>query len=124
QQIHAALPHDRGDGPADLLPCRLPLGRSLAQDRQPFPRHAPLGFVWPNLVHCTNWILNGIPVRFPKLYVIWIESGIAFATLLIQRLDDQFLMRPSEAPHLKRLPSEYMRDHCWYTTQPMEATNR
>ena len=41
----------------------------------------------------------------------------------MQRLDDQFLMRPSEAPHLKRLPSEYMRDHCWYTTQPMEANN-
>jgi len=83
-----------------------------------------LGFVWPNMVHCTNWILNGIPVRFPKLKVIWIESGIAWAPFLMQRLDDQFLMRPSEAPHLKRLPSEYMRDHCWYTTQPMEATNR
>jgi predicted TIM-barrel fold metal-dependent hydrolase len=41
----------------------------------------------------------------------------------MQRLDDQFLMRPSEAPQLKRLPSEYMRDHCWYTTQPMETTN-
>ena len=41
----------------------------------------------------------------------------------MQRLDDQFLMRPSEAPHLKRLPSEYMRDHCWYTTQPMESNN-
>ena len=34
-----------------------------------------LGFVWPNMVHCTNWILNGIPVRFPKLKVIWIEFG-------------------------------------------------
>ena len=65
-----------------------------------------LGFVWPNLVHCTNWVLNGIPVRFPKLKVIWIESGIAWAPFLMQRLDDQFLMRPSEAPHLKRLPSE------------------
>ena len=82
-----------------------------------------LGFAWPNIVHCTNWMLNGIPDRFPKLKVIWIESGIAWAPFLMQRLDDQFLMRPSEAPHLKRLPSEYMRDHCWYTTQPMEATN-
>ena len=32
-----------------------------------------LGFAWPNIVHCTNWILNGIPERFPKLKVIWIE---------------------------------------------------
>ena len=34
-----------------------------------------LGFAWPNIVHCTNWILNGIPARFPKLKVIWIEFG-------------------------------------------------
>jgi predicted TIM-barrel fold metal-dependent hydrolase len=60
-----------------------------------------LGFVWPNLVHCTNWVLNGIPVRFPKLKVIWIESGIAWAPFLMQRLDDQFLMRPSEAPAVR-----------------------
>ena len=33
-----------------------------------------LGFAWPNIVHCTNWVLNGMPVRFPKLKVIWIES--------------------------------------------------
>jgi hypothetical protein len=82
-----------------------------------------LGFAWPNIVHCTNWVLNGMPVRFPKLKVIWIESGLAWVPFLMQRLDDQYLMRPSEAPHLKRLPSEYMRDHCWYTTQPMETTN-
>ena len=43
QQVHAALSHDRGDGHADLLPRRLPLGRSLAQDRQPLPRHARAG---------------------------------------------------------------------------------
>jgi predicted TIM-barrel fold metal-dependent hydrolase len=41
----------------------------------------------------------------------------------MQRLDDQYLMRQSEAPQLKRMPSEYMREHCFYTTQPMETTN-
>jgi predicted TIM-barrel fold metal-dependent hydrolase len=82
-----------------------------------------LGFVWCNLIHMTNWILNGIPQRFPKLKSIWVESGLAWVPFLMQRLDDQYLMRMSEAPQLKRLPSEYMREHCWYTTQPMEITN-
>jgi uncharacterized protein len=43
--------------------------------------------------------------------------------LLLKRLDDQFLMRQSKAPRLKRLPSNYMRDNCWYMSQPMEATH-
>ena len=95
---------------------------SLATINRFLGMHA-LGFVWCNLVHMTNWILNGIPVRFPNLKSIWVESGLAWIPFLMQRLDDQFLMRPSEAPMLKRLPSEYMREHCWYTTQPMETTN-
>jgi predicted TIM-barrel fold metal-dependent hydrolase len=82
-----------------------------------------LGFVWCNMVHMTNWVLNGIPERFPNLKSIWIESGLAWAPFLMQRLDDQFLMRQSEAPLLKQLPSEYMRRNCWYTSQPMETTH-
>ncbi|MBB6309063.1 amidohydrolase family protein [Xanthobacter tagetidis] len=82
-----------------------------------------LGFVWCNMIHMTNWILNGIPERFPKLNTLWVESGLAWVPFLMQRLDDQFLMRQSEAPQLKRMPSEYMRDTCFYTTQPMETTH-
>jgi predicted TIM-barrel fold metal-dependent hydrolase len=82
-----------------------------------------LGFVWCSMVHMTNWILNGLPERFPKLNTIWIESGLAWIPFLMQRLDDQYLMRQSEAPQLKRLPSEYMRTSCFYTTQPMETTH-
>lgn len=82
-----------------------------------------LGFVWCNMVHMTNWILNGIPERFPKLKSLWVESGLAWLPFLMQRLDDQFLMRQSEAPLLKRMPSDYMREHCWYSSQPMEKSN-
>jgi hypothetical protein len=95
---------------------------SLATINRFLGMHA-LGFVWCNMVHMTNWIINGIPQRFPKLKSVWVESGLAWVPFLMQRLDDQYLMRPSEAPQLKRLPSEYMREHCWYTTQPMETTN-
>lgn len=97
--------------------------QSLSQINRFLGMHA-LGFVWCNMVHMTNWILNGIPERFPKLKVLWVESGLAWVPFMMQRLDDQYLMRPSEAPQLKRLPSEYMRENCWYTTQPMEQTNK
>ena len=45
-----------------------------------------LGFVWCNMVHMTNWILNGIPERFPKLKSVWVESGLAWVPFLMQRL--------------------------------------
>ena len=95
---------------------------SLATVNRFLGMHA-LGFAWCNMVHMTNWILNGLPERFPGLKTIWIESGLAWVPFLMQRLDDQFLMRQSEAPQLKRMPSDYMRENCWYTTQPMETTH-
>ncbi|MFY0610003.1 MAG: amidohydrolase family protein [Hyphomicrobiaceae bacterium] len=81
-----------------------------------------LTFVLSNLVHLTNWIVNGLPERFPKLKTLWIESGLAWVPFLMQRLDHEYLMRSSEAPLLKRMPSEYMAE-MFYTMQPMEATN-
>jgi len=95
---------------------------SLATVNRFLGMHA-LGFVWCNMVHMTNWVLNGIPERFPKLKTLWVESGLAWVPFLMQRLDDQYLMRPSEAPQLKRMPSEYMNHNCFYTTQPMETTH-
>ena len=82
-----------------------------------------LGFVWCNLVHMTNWILNGIPERFPGLNSLWVESGLAWVPFLMQRLDDQYLMRQSEAPLLTRMPSDYMREKCFYTCQPLEKSS-
>jgi predicted TIM-barrel fold metal-dependent hydrolase len=63
-----------------------------------------------------------MPERFPKLNTMWVESGLAWVTFLMQRLDSEYLMRSSEAPLLKRLPSEYIRD-MYFTTQPLETSN-
>jgi hypothetical protein len=82
-----------------------------------------LGFTWANVIHATNWVLQGIPERFPRLRPIWIESGLAWVPFLQQRLDDQYLMRQSEAPLLKKMPSDYLRENCWYSSQPMERSN-
>jgi hypothetical protein len=81
-----------------------------------------IGFVFYNMIHLTNWVINALPERFPKLRLIWIESGLAWLPFLMQRLDNEYMMRSSEAPGLKKLPSDYMRD-MFFSSQPMEMTD-
>src|SRR5260370_24980539 len=73
-------------------------------------------------MHFTNWIINGLPERFPKLKVLCIESGLAGVPFLMQRLDSEYMMRSSEAPLLKRRPSEYIAE-MYFTSQPLERSN-
>jgi predicted TIM-barrel fold metal-dependent hydrolase len=94
--------------------------RSMEQLNRFISVHA-LGFPFYNMLHLTNWVINGLPERFPKLDVVWIEGGLAWIPFLMQRLDDEYMMRSSEAPLLQRLPSDYMRD-MYFTSQPMERT--
>jgi uncharacterized protein len=78
-----------------------------------------LGFSFYNILHCTNWVINGMGERFPKLPVMWIEGGLSWIPFLMQRLDHEYMMRTSECPTLKKKPSDYMRD-MYYSTQPIE----
>jgi uncharacterized protein len=95
--------------------------RSAEQLNRFLSVHA-LGLTYYNMVHLTNWVINGLPERFPKLKVIWIESGVAWLPFLMDRLDHEYVMRSSEAPLLKKLPSEYIRE-MYYTSQPLERTH-
>jgi len=81
-----------------------------------------ISFVHYNLIHLTNWVINGLPERFPKLKVVWVESGLAWVPFIMQRLDHEFMMRVCEAPMLKRPPSEYIRE-MYFTSQPLEKNN-
>jgi predicted TIM-barrel fold metal-dependent hydrolase len=82
-----------------------------------------LGFSFYNILHLTNWVINGLGERFPKLPVIWIESGLAWVPFLMQRLDHEYMMRTSDCPTLKKKPSDYMRE-MYYSTQPMEVQDK
>jgi predicted TIM-barrel fold metal-dependent hydrolase len=93
--------------------------RGLSTTNRFIAVHA-LGFMWFNMVHMTNWVVNGLPERFPKLKTLWIESGLTWAYSLMQRLDHSYMMRTSDCPSLKRKPSEYMRE-MFYSSQPMEV---
>jgi uncharacterized protein len=97
-------------------------GDSMTSTMNRFLAVHSMSFVTCNMTHMANWIVNGLPERFPKLKVIWVESGLAWVPFMMQRLDHEYLMRQSDAPLLKRLPSEYMQE-MYYTSQPLEATN-
>jgi predicted TIM-barrel fold metal-dependent hydrolase len=80
-----------------------------------------LGFPLYNMIHITNFVINGVPARFPDLKVLWVEGGLSYVPFLMQRLDNEYMMRSSEAPLLTKMPSDYLRDFYW-TSQPLERT--
>lgn len=69
-------------------------------------------------------VVEGAFERFPGLKVISVENGMGWIPSLMWRLDASWRLLRSEVPHLKRAPSEYIREHFYVTTQPMEEPNR
>ena len=70
----------------------------------------------------TSLIMEGVTERFPDLKFVLVECGFAWAPSLGWRLDKLWQRMRNEVPHVKRPPSEYIRDLFWYTTQPIEET--
>jgi len=65
-------------------------------------------------------VLEGVFERHPKLKMVMIEAGFGWAPSLSWRLDRTWERLRGEVPHVKRPPSEYIREHIYWTTQPME----
>ncbi|MCS0494627.1 amidohydrolase [Ancylobacter sp. MQZ15Z-1] len=67
-----------------------------------------------------SMIFEGVFERYPNFKLVLIEAGCAWLPAFTWRLDKHWERLRSEVPHVKRPPSEYIRQQVWITTQPIE----
>lgn len=70
--------------------------------------------------HLVSLVAEGVFEKYPRLRFLFVEHGFSWLPHIMWRLDKDFKGNRSEAPWLKRLPSEYILDHCRFATQPID----
>ena len=83
-----------------------------------FEDHAGLPHALYNQI--ASLICEGVFDRFPDLKIVILEGGWSWVAPFMWRFDRAFEQLRREVPHVQRRPSEYIRDHFWFTTQPIE----
>jgi uncharacterized protein len=79
-----------------------------------------VGYPQAAFSHLASLIFGGAFQRWPSLKVVIAEGGYSWAPPFAWRLDNCWRRLGHEVPQLTRAPSEYLRDHLWFTTQPIE----
>ena len=74
------------------------------------------------MAHMVSFITHGVFEKYPTLALMVVEIGIAWLPWLMWSLDKHYDTLRSESPWVKRLPSEYIREHVRVTTQPIELS--
>ncbi len=97
-------------------------------------RHAVTSLGWPSWYvedYCANaqgfqaqvasLVCEGVFVKYPKLKVVLIESGVTWLPAFLWRLSKFWRGVRAEVPWVDRSPSQIVRDHVRLTIQPFDG---
>jgi predicted TIM-barrel fold metal-dependent hydrolase len=69
-------------------------------------------------------VYSGVFDRIPDLQFVLEEGGIGWMPPLMWRLDHAWESMRRHVPHLERRPSDVIREHVWFTTQPLDEPEK
>jgi uncharacterized protein len=97
-------------------------GTSLLTPVGFLPTYVELHSLYPTsyAAHLVSLVFNGVFERYPGLKFAFIEGGFAWVGPLLWRMDRYWAEFRDELSMVKRPPSEYVRDHVRFTSQPIE----
>jgi predicted TIM-barrel fold metal-dependent hydrolase len=76
------------------------------------------------MANLLSMIETGVPVRFPRLDIVFTEGGIAWVPWMMMKLDKEYAERRRELPFLTERPSHYIKRQMYFATQPIEEPDR
>jgi uncharacterized protein len=104
--------------PISLHPALQHISTGAGQQSVYYEHHTALPSALP--VQMTSLLVEGVFDRFPNLQILFQEGGWSWVPPMLWRLDHLWSKLRDEVPNLDRKPSEIVRDHIWWTTQPIE----
>jgi predicted TIM-barrel fold metal-dependent hydrolase len=72
------------------------------------------------MAHVMSMVSEGVFEKFPSLKVVLLEGGVAWMPHITWRFTKNFKAVRAEAPWLTKLPSEYIAEHFFLSTYPLE----
>ena len=72
------------------------------------------------MLACLSLICKGVLEKFPRLVVVFLESGAGWLPYWLWRMDEHRELLPFQVPWLKLKPSEYFRRQCYISCEPDE----